>query len=113
MEKKGIEEVFSQAVIDWKAHCNNLEIQISSNQSKRTDCQAYRKIIGLGKDALPLVYEILTRKDYDTYFPIFGWVSVLYEITDGRYKVPDNLSGQVLNIIDHATNWLEKNLNNH
>ncbi len=108
-----LEDEFYKAVSSWKDHCNSIEIHLSSNTSKSLDCNAYIKIVSMGEDVLPLIYDILAKKDWDTYFPIFGWVNALQEITKGDYKVPKKLRGRVVDIIDHAKDWLEANMHRY
>ncbi|PIO08713.1 hypothetical protein COU59_00605 [Candidatus Pacearchaeota archaeon CG10_big_fil_rev_8_21_14_0_10_34_12] len=57
----GLEDNFHQAVGEWIEHCRNPHVQVSSSSESIRNCDAYRKIISLGKEALPLL-----RQLYDT-----------------------------------------------
>ena len=57
----GLEDTFHQAVGEWIEHCRNPQVQVSSSSESVRDCDAYRKIISMGKEALPLL-----RKLYDS-----------------------------------------------
>lgn len=57
----GLEESFHQAVEEWIEYCRNPHAQVSFSSESVKNCDAYRKIISMGKEALPLL-----RKLYDT-----------------------------------------------
>ena len=107
-----LEEEFYKAVSAWKDHCYTLELKIKGNAESRLDCDAYRYIVSLGKDALPLIYDVLEARDWNTYFPILGWVNAIQDITKGKYKQPKN-THNAISTIGHATNWLAENMDRY
>ena len=65
----GLEDSFHQAVGEWIEHCRNPQVQVSSSSESVRDCDAYRKIISMGKEALPLVRQLY---DADASFYVSG-----------------------------------------
>ena len=65
----GLEDSFHQAVGEWIEHCRNPQVQVSSSSESVRECDAYRKIISMGKEALPLVRQLY---DANTNFYISG-----------------------------------------
>jgi hypothetical protein len=58
MEKsKKIKEQFDALYAEWEKVIQNPKIQISSRPQDYTDNEPYRKIVKLGKDALPFILE--------------------------------------------------------
>jgi len=57
----GLKDDFNQAIKDWIEHCRNPHIQLSSSAEPVRNCDAYRKIISMGREILPLL-----RQLYDT-----------------------------------------------
>ena len=53
-----LEEKFKENLEAWREHC--IQKVNSSNPNDFLDCDAYREIVAMGKDALPLI-----RKAYD------------------------------------------------
>jgi len=65
----GLEDNFNQAVQEWIEHCRNPHVQISSSAEPVRNCEAYRKILSMGKAVLPLVRQLY---DADVSFYIYG-----------------------------------------
>lgn len=58
----GIEERFNQAVKEWIEHCKSPDVQVDSSSELVRNCDAYRKIISIGKKALPLLRQLYDAK---------------------------------------------------
>ena len=52
-----LEDEFNEALSEWKQHCRKNSMH--SMSQPYLDCNAYRKIVSMGKDILPLI-----RREY-------------------------------------------------
>lgn len=65
----GLADNFNQAVQEWIEHCKNPHVQVSSSSEPVRNCDAYRKIISMGREVLPLIRQLY---DADASFFIHG-----------------------------------------
>ena len=86
-------DAFGKTVASWRAHCKKQSF--SSNPTDYISCDAYRDIVGMGEQVLPLIREMYAGKDEDAFFPIFGWASAIREITGRSVEIPDSAAGNV------------------
>ena len=98
-------EAFEAAVTEWKEHCD--DVKFSSNPKDYLNCDAYRKIVGMGKQVLPLVREKYTGSDDEAFFSIFGWVCVIQDITGKIVPIPDQDLGMIGNVRDRYIRFLD------
>ncbi|MBW2995063.1 hypothetical protein KY312_01820 [Candidatus Woesearchaeota archaeon] len=69
-----LEEKFNKYAEEWKKHCENNSIH--SFPWPYLDCDAFRNIVAMGKDALPLIREAYTAPGY----PGAYWCYAILEI---------------------------------
>ena len=65
----GLEDSFNQSVQEWIEHCKNPKVQASSNSEPVRNCDAYKRIVSMGKEVLPLIRQLY---DTDASFFIHG-----------------------------------------
>ena len=104
----GIEQDFEQNVAEWKQYCES--IAYSSNPNDYVNCEPYRRIVAMGKDALPLIREIYSGPDEDAFFPIFGWTRAIGDIVGDKFEIPEKIRGHVHEIRDFTVAWLDSYL---
>ena len=94
---------FNQAVEDWEKHCEKPEVQIHSMAGPHCDCDAYRSIVAMGDDALPLIRDYLNNEG-----ELSGWfVYAVLEITGG--KLPEEMRFRGLGErVHYMRTWLNE-----
>lgn len=108
-----LEDSFDKAVDEWIVHCKSHEVQFSSSILPVLDCDAYRKIVSMGKDALPLIRKVYDRNpDYNLALEIVqahGLSQAVREIVGEEFKIPEEMCGMILSIEEYTKEWLDKN----
>jgi len=78
------------------------------------DCDAYREIVAMGKQALPLI-----RKAYDLYdkdninlqiVKCHGFLNAVKTIAGNDYQVPQDLRGKIDEVENFTKAWLDENM---
>jgi len=109
--------LFNKYFREWKIHCANQEVR--ENPNKARDCEAYKKILGLGQNVLqfvPDIYHILG--DPITYFiQEQGLPLLVRDIAGEKFAIPEEIKGNYLEIeeftLGYIERYLQKNLNLH
>lgn len=108
------EVIFNQALQEWVEHCKKPEVQLSSYSKPVTDCEAYRKIVSMGYEALPLVRKVYDRdSSSERGFSIvkeLGLHSVIREIVGDKFSIPKEIYGKVPAIEEYTKRWLDENM---
>lgn len=112
MEK--LEEKFNENLELWRKHC--IENINSSNPETFLDCNAYKNIIAMGKDALPLI-----RKAYDTEskeelsFYSLRWIlhRTVLKIIGNEFKIPKGMYLGSDELADYTSKWLDENIDKY
>ncbi|MBI4176100.1 MAG: hypothetical protein HY518_02770 [Candidatus Aenigmarchaeota archaeon] len=99
---------FDAAVDEWKAHCSGNKY--SSSASVYMDCDAARRIAGMGPAALPLIREKYSGDDDDAFFAIAGWAAIVGAIVGDEFSVPAEIKGRVSTVRDYTIRWLDDNM---
>ncbi len=59
--KTALEKKFNLAVERWINHCSKPDAIFNSDLSVVRNCNAYKEILAMGKDALPLIRQLYDR----------------------------------------------------
>ncbi len=110
MVEEIVREEFEIYVDLWKQHCQ--ENRYCSDPNRYSDCQAYRSIVKMGEEVLPLIKEKYSSSDEEAFFPIFGWARAIREITNCVIAVPQEDRGDTRKIRNHYVQFLEQYLEN-
>jgi hypothetical protein len=128
-----LEDNFNQAVGEWIEYCRNSQVQISSFSESVRDCSAYKKIIVMGREALPLIRRLF---DDDAIFyasgqkmqmgqdkaekdlPLsmikgHGLVLAVREIVGDDFSIPKEIRGRISAMEDYTKKWLDKNIHRY
>lgn len=114
-KQEDLEEKFLSAMADWERHAETT-LHFSTNQPM-LDCDAYRTIISMGKDALPLLrraYELGSSNDFALVcVKVHGIVHAVRDILGDDFNIPDEIRGNVRATVDYTKNWLDENMNKY
>ena len=96
-----LESRFNQAVEEWVVHCKKPEYD-SSFQSL-SDCDAYRSIVAMGSDALPLIRKLFDKPEDDqpedklefSRIKRHGLVRAVRDIVGPEFTIPDEIKGKI------------------
>ncbi|HLC80892.1 MAG TPA: hypothetical protein VJG31_03925 [Candidatus Nanoarchaeia archaeon] len=112
-----IEDKFNQAVEEWITHCRNPQVQFSSSSDPIKNCGAFKKIVLMGYEALPLIRQIYDRSSFGNLalaiVQSHGLVSVVNEIVGNDFSIPSEIQGNIFAIEDYTKQWLDKNMNKY
>ena len=84
------------------------EAGVTSSPIEMAECDSYRKIVKMGRRALPLIMEQLEAEMEDP----DHWFMALSEIT-GEDPVPEKDYGKTLNMAEAWLEWWRKNSGNY
>jgi hypothetical protein len=105
---------FHQAVEEWIEHCRNPNVQLSSCAEPVRNCDAYRKIISMGYEALPLIRQVYDRDSKDNFelsiVQGHGLVSIVREIVGDDFSIPEEIRGRIPAMEDYTKRWLDENM---
>ena len=103
---------FKELKDQWQVHCD--VVSYSSNPMDYTTCDAYEQLVTMGEEVLPYIHSILVSPadDHST-FPIFGWFSLVQEITNNALSPPEHIAGMVDQINQYTRLWLAKHKYTH
>ena len=105
---------FDRAVEEWKVHAE--KTAHFSDTRKLLNCDAYKTILSMGKDALPLVRKLYDRDDSND-FPLsiiksHGLVSIVCELV-AQFHIPEEIRGQMEKIEEYTKKWLDENMHKY
>lgn len=80
---------FDKAVVDWINHCRNFDVQISSSSESVRDCDAYRRIVSMGKKTLPFIRQLYDVEPTSVHFDSYGKGEVVVISSGSRRHVQD------------------------
>jgi hypothetical protein len=83
MTKANLEQMFEKELIDWKHHI--VDTNYSSNSQAYINCDAYRNIVLMGEEVLPLI-----RKELETEVAFFEESKEEYKEVEKRMQGIDN-----------------------
>lgn len=109
-----LEDKFHQAVEEWIDHCRNPNVQLSSSYEPVKNCDAYRKIVSMGYEVLPLIRQVYDRENSDdlalSIVQGHGLVSVVKEIVGDDFSIPEKIRGRISAMEDYTKRWLDENM---
>ena len=108
MDRK-LEQQFRESVEEWKAHCERPEVELSSLGTSLTDCDAYRNIVAMGREALPLIRKLYdTDKDFSlNIIRGHGLVRAVKDIVGEDFQIPREMLGKIEDIEKYTASWLD------
>ena len=117
LEDMNLEDKFNQLVEEWKKYCSRADVQASSRSDKIRKCEAYRNILKIGQEALPLVRE-LYNKDSSNDFELsmiqgHGLVCLVKEIVGDKFEIPEKIRGRIKEIEIYTADWLGEYLSRY
>ena len=112
-----LEDTFNKTIDEWIEHCKKPEIQLSSSIQLVRDCEPYRKIVSMGREALPLVRQLYDR-DSSGNFELsvvqgHGLLGVVREIAGDDFQIPEEIRGKVPAMEDYTKRWLDENMSRY
>ena len=107
-------DVFQQALEEWVVHCEDPRVQLSSSPDAVTDCHAYRTIVSLGYQALPIIRQLYEVERFDV-FPLslikgHGLVAAVRDIVGDGFSIPEEMQGRVSALEDYTKRWLDEHM---
>ena len=106
-----LEDTFQKLLNEWKIYC--CSIQYSNNPDDYLNCSAYKEIVQLSTPALPLIKEVYSKVNENTYFAILGWTKLIKEIVGKEFVVPKELSDRIEATREYTVQWLDKNMDKY
>lgn len=106
---ENIEEKFNENLEAWRGHLKKT-LQ-SSNHMDYIDCDAYRNIVAMGPQVLPLIkneYE----KDHDIGDPGVCWSYAIHEIIP-EFSLPVGKKGSGSSVKKDTLRWLDENMDKY
>lgn len=104
-----LETKFNNNLEQWREHCKkNL---YSSCIKDYIDCNAYKNIVEMGREALPLI-----RKAYDTEQKdnpgSVRWLlcNVVRKIVGDEFTIPTWMQGKISTMEKYTIKWLDENI---
>lgn len=114
MEDNNLKNNFNLYLEEWKKH--TATVMYSSTNEPMFECNAYRQIINLGVEALPLLRGLYNKKTKDSGLKTIqcrGIVQAVKEIVGDDFTVPKDIYGNVSAIKEYTQDWLDKNIKNY
>ena len=114
-----LEKKFKKQLKDWKVHCEPFNVQFSSIGigDEIIDCDAYKKLVEMGEEILPLIHTIYSKKFADkdhshgySVMKAHGFPKLIREITGKYYVIPPDIQGNVHAIEIYTKKWLSEYL---
>ncbi len=110
------EDNFHQLVDEWIEHCRR-GINVSSPEHIR-NCGAYKKIVAMGYEALPLIRQVYDKQQPKNLFGVLalsvvqgqGLVNVVYDIIGNDFFIPREIRGKTSEMKDYTKKWLDENM---
>jgi len=102
---KLLEERFENAFIDLEKHNAKPEVMDSSDYRIAIDCDAYRKIISMGKGVLPLLKDKIGRGAR------WSVLHAIYEVLRNEnieFEVPEEIRGKLGEMEKYTSRFLER-----
>lgn len=105
---------FEKAVEEWIEYCNNPAALASSNSYAIKECQAYRKILLMDYEALPLIRKLYEKDDSNnfalSYIKGLGLIQLVHQIIGKDFQIPENIREKIDKMVDYTKNWLDENM---
>lgn len=111
-----LETNFNKAVEAWMNHCRKPYVQFSSLSRPTIDCEAYREIVSMGHEALPLVRKLYDRDNtgiFELSIIQARLVGVVKEIVGENFKIPNELRGRISEIETYTKQWLDNHMSKY
>lgn len=112
MEKnKDLEAKFNEEMEKWREHCK--KTMRSSQMIDYVNCQAFKNIVSMGTEVLPLIRRAYDTEHSDTSRPgSLRWnLSYLVGmITKKELGIPDDIRGKIVEVADYTKKWLDENM---
>jgi hypothetical protein len=109
-----IDDVFREAIDEWKEHCQNNAFY--RMPGPYLECDAYEQIVAMGSAALPLL-----RKIYDADISVDPEIErvqayIIYAVQDiiGKdFSIPDEINGRISAMQGYTLEWLNENMHKY
>ena len=103
----------AQELEEGYAQRQGLFVKASEGNSV-TDCEQYRKILSMGRAALPLIRLAYDRREPGNLALAIvqghGLVWLVQEIAGSDFSVPESIQGMICAVEDYTKRWLDENL---
>jgi hypothetical protein len=96
---------FEAYVDEWREHCK--QFMFNSGSKDRTDCDAYRRIVGMGEQILPFIREKYADDDKADIFLTSNWPSVIDSIIGRTVDIPESDRYDIDKVRDHYIEFLD------
>jgi len=105
---------FHRLIEEWIEHCKSPVIQLSSLIKPVRNCDAFREIVSMGYEALPLIRKVYDRDSSDNFglsiVQEHGLVFVVSELMGDNFSIPEEIRGQISATKDYTKRWLDENI---
>jgi|SRR3989344_4341517 len=106
-----IKAKFDNVLDDWLAFWTEQKTQHEGKQDSRDinyrNCDAYLKLIRIGKSALPFIKEVYQDDKFAEIGNFFGLWSVTKDILKEEFPTPEHILGNGLAARDYTRSFLE------
>ena len=82
-----LKDEFRKNLAEWKEYAASPEVIVWSMDWKYRDCVAYRNIVNMGMEALPLIRDACISEEYSE-FAIWGYAHIVREIIGEEFDIP-------------------------
>jgi hypothetical protein len=106
-----LEEQFKENLEAWRKY--HLEHLHDSSPVTSLNCEAYRNIVSMGKEALPLIrkaYDSESSDPHDYKSLRYLLVHSVAEIVMEDFEIPE---GHILETEDYTIKWLDENMSKY
>jgi len=100
---------FYDVIREWEEHCMRPEVVLSSIGGKVCDCDAYKKIVEMGKADLPMIRQLYDEKTIDFASQMIkshGLVKAVQEIVRDEFQIPTEIQGKLREMEQYTARWL-------
>jgi len=107
-----LEEKFKENLEAWREHC--IQKVNSSNPNDDLECDAYRNIVAMGKEALPLIREAYDLNQHSSIRLLeMNLHHAVQEILGDDFKVPEDIRYNLDKIMQYTPKWLDENMDKY
>ena len=110
-------ENFHQAVEEWIKYCQTSEVRFSSSSGSVLNCEAYKQIVSMGYETLPLIRQLYDKDSSDneglSIVQGHGLVSIIREIVGDDFSIPTEIKGKISEMEDYSKRWLDENISKY
>ena len=105
-----LEQKFNEELKAWKEHSNLPRIQIDSSMHRLIDCQPYRNIVAMGRDALPMLRNVYDNNSKLLNTIKYHGIPIAVSQILGESYIPESIRGNMSAIAEYTKAFLDLSL---